>query len=389
MPSIWTGAGPRPFTWPTALETPWPSIIPVTFRANGRERYIGSHLGVYAKPVPGFFTNVTVLPDDTAATVTWTTISAATTQLEYGTTTNMGSLTVSNAALTTSHAVLLTNLSPGTSYYYAPLASIGTKIYTSPTLLLATTNYVTTQALCDFTNTWTYASANLDGVSWTATNYDDSGWDGSGPGLLWVDINGPPSGVPYLNTEMNLDADTEYPYTTYYFRTHFSFTNNPAGVALQMQAYIDDGAVFYLNGTQIWSLRMPSPPFLNSTLATGFPCSGYATCIDANSVSGSVITNSLVNGDNVLAVEVHRDSLYGPDITFGLAPSLTVPYSSKPALNLTQTNSAFVLNWAQGGYTLQQANKVTGPWTNIPGPIFSSPFTVTNSGTNRFFRLEK
>jgi hypothetical protein len=66
-----------------------------------------------------------------------------------------------------------------------------------------------------------------------------------------------------------------------------------------------------------------------------------------------------------------------------------VPYSSKPALNLTQTNSAFVLNWAQGGYTLQQANKVTGPWTNIPGPIFSSPFTVTNSGTNRFFRLEK
>ncbi len=356
----------------------------------GRERYIGSHLGVYAKPVPGFFTNVTVLPDDTAATITWTTISAATTQLAYGTTTNLNLFTASNATLTVSHAVLLTNLTPNTSYYYAPLASIGSTIYTSPTLLFTTTNYVTTQALFDFTNTWTYTSADLDGVNWTAINYDDSGWDGSGPGLLWVDSRGPNSNIPNLNTEMLLDPDTGYPYITYYFRTHFTFTNNPAGVALQMQAYIDDGAVFYLNGTEIYRVCMPSGAIANATLASGYFCSsGDATCINYLSASGPTVTNSLINGTNVLAVEVHNYNALSPDITFGLAVSADVPYSMNPALSVAGTNRTIVLNWARGGFTLQQANAVTGPWTNVPGPVISSPFTVTSSSTNWFFRLKK
>lgn len=355
-----------------------------------RERYIGSHLGVFAKPVPGFFTNIAVLTADTAATVTWSTISAATTQLAYGTTTNLNLLTASNATLTASHAVLLTNLAPDTIYYYAPLASIGANHYTSPTYVFTTTNYVNNSLLFDFTNTWLYTSQDLDGTNWTAKNYDDSGWDGSGPGLLWDDPDGAPPGVPLLNTEiMDLDPDTLLPYNTFYFRTHFSFTNSPAGVGFQLQAYIDDGAVFYLNGTQIWSVRMPPPPSLNATLATGYPCGGYATCIDATSVSGSTLTNSLVQGDNVLAAEVHLDSLYAHDITFGLAVSASVPYAMNPPLNATGTNKTVVLSWAQGGFTLQQATLLTGPWTNAPGLNFTSPYASTNSGSTRYFRLHK
>ena len=357
--------------------------------AYGRERYIGSHFGVFAKPMPGFFTNVLALPDDTAATITWTTISAATTQLKYGTTTNMTLLTASNATLTTSHAALLTNLTPSTGYFFAPLASIGANIYIAPTNLLTTTNYVTQQLLFDFTNTWTYSSANLDGVNWTATNYDDSGWDGSGPGLLWVDYRGANIAIANLNTEMTYDPDGN-PFTTYYFRTHFTFTNSPTGVALQMQGYIDDGAVFYLNGTEIYRLRMASGTVVNSTYATNAPLGGDATTIDYMSVSGSVITNSLIKGTNVLAVEVHNLSATSPDITFGLAVSANVPYSMKPTLIVAGTNKTNVLSWAQGGYTLQQANKLTGPWTNVSGPVISSPFTVTNSTTtNWFFRLKK
>ena len=358
--------------------------------AYGRERYIGSHLGVFAQPVPGFFTNIAVLTADTAATVTWTTISAATTQLAYGTTTNLNLFTASNATLTASHAVLLTNLTPNTDYYYSPMASIGANHYTSPTYLFTTTNYLNNNLLFDFTNTWLYTSDDLDGTNWTAQSYDDSGWEGSGPGLLWVDYSGgPPDGVPYLNTEMNLDPDTGFPYTTYYFRTHFNFTNSPAGVALQMQAYIDDGAAFYLNGTQIWSVRMPSPPFANDTLATGYPCAGYATCMDATSIPGSALTNCLVQGDNVLAAEVHLDYVGAETITFGLALSADVPYAMNPQLSVTETNQTVVVSWAQGGFTLQQAIAVNGPWTNVPGPIFTSPFTFTNSGSARYFRLHK
>jgi hypothetical protein len=354
----------------------------------GRERTVGAHFGIYAKPVPGFFTNLAVLPADTAATLTWTTLNPATTQLAYGTTTNLTLLTTSNATLTTSHAVLLTNLTPNTGYYFAALASIGATHYASPTNLFTTTNYVTTEKLVDFTDNWTYTTNDLDGANWTARTFNDSGWEGSGPGLLWADESGPISDIPDLNTEMAL-GDDGYPYIAYYFRHHFNFTNSPVGVGFLLQAYIDDGADVYLNGTNIWSLRMPAPPILNATLATGYPCNGYATCIDSASASGPAVTKSLVSGDNVLAVEVHRDSLYAPDITFGLAVSATVPYAVNPRLNVISTNRTLVLSWSQGGFTLQQASALTGPWSNVAGPVFSSPFALTNSGSARFYRLVK
>lgn len=97
--------------------------------AYGRERYIGSHLGVYAKPVPAFIDNVVPNPDDTAATITWTTIDPATTQLQYGLTTNLGSSTILQSTLVTNHAVLLTNLTPNTAYYFKALATIGANQY--------------------------------------------------------------------------------------------------------------------------------------------------------------------------------------------------------------------------------------------------------------------
>jgi Bacterial Ig domain/IPT/TIG domain/Purple acid Phosphatase, N-terminal domain/Immunoglobulin I-set domain len=54
----------------------------------------------------------------TAATVTWTTDVAATSQVEYGTTTSYGTLTAVDANLLTSHVMPLTGLSTNTLYHY-------------------------------------------------------------------------------------------------------------------------------------------------------------------------------------------------------------------------------------------------------------------------------
>ena len=59
---------------------------------------------------------------------------------------------------------------------------------------------------------------------------------------------------------MPLNPATGYPFITYYFRTHFSFTNRLSGAALLFTDYIDDGAVFYLNGAELYRLRMPAAP---------------------------------------------------------------------------------------------------------------------------------
>jgi len=285
---------------------------------------------------------------------------------------------------------------PGTGYYFSALSTATGSQYVSSNFFFLTTNYTTANLLFDVTNVWTYTTSNLDGMNWTAPGYDDSGWMGSGPGLLWVDNRGPNMAIPApLTTDLPLDPGTGYPYYTYYFRTHFSFTNSLSGVSLLWSNYVDDGAVFYLGGSEIYRLRMdPYPtPIYNSTLAAGYPCSnnvppGDATCPDLFSISGDLTTN-LFAGDNVLAVEVHNYNALSPDVTFGTALFYTEPYVLNPQLNLLYSNGIATLSWTRGGFTLQQAGTPAGPWTNTPGPVVSSPFTPPLSAPAMFFRLIK
>jgi hypothetical protein len=62
-----------------------------------------------------------------------------------------------------------------------------------------------------------------------------------------------------------------------------------------------------------------------------------------------------------------------------------------PLAVLTQVQTGpttLQLSWpnAAGGYVLQSAADVTGPWTDIAGPP-TSPYTATISGTRKFYRL--
>lgn len=365
--------------------------------AYGRERYVGSHFGVRAKALPGFINDVTALADDTTATITWNTTNAGTSLVQYGLTAGLGSSSAYSAAMVTNHAALLTGLLPGTGYYYRVFSSDGITQYGAGIFFFTTTNYAASTPVFDLTNVWTYGTANLDGVNWSAPGYDDSGWDGSGPGLLWVDTRGfanPNIPVPMV-TQMPANPATAYPYPTYYFRSHFSYTNSLKGVLLSVSNYLDDGAVFYLNGTEIYRLRMPAYPALiaNTSLASGYPCSnsvnyGDAVCADTWTISGDAATN-LVVGDNVLAVEAHNYNTASPDITFGMALSYSLPYSPPPQLSIQQSNSALAVIWRRGGFTLQQASSPDGPWANVPGPVVSSPYTITNSGSVLYFRLMK
>jgi hypothetical protein len=353
--------------------------------AYGVERTVGSQFGVYAAPLPGFINTVSALADDTAATITWETTSNATTQVQYGLTTNFTFSSALLTALATNHAALLTNLTPGTGYYFAAYSQAGKNLYVSSNYFFTTSNYATSAVLLDLTNNWDYTTNDLDGVNWTAPGYDDSQWAGSGPALFWT---GSPMGVSFLNTELPINANTSFPYLTYYFRAHFNYTNSLLDVTLQFTNYIDDGAVFYLNGTEIDRVRMPEAPapILNSTLATNYPCDGYATCPDLFSISGDLTTN-LVNGDNVLAVEVHLDDPQAQTITFGSALVAAFPLTVPPQLGILSSNRFVTLDWTRGGFILQQAATVGGPWTNVPGPVLSSPFISTNLESNAFFRL--
>ncbi|OGY23134.1 MAG: hypothetical protein A2172_02020 [Candidatus Woykebacteria bacterium RBG_13_40_15] len=68
-------------------------------------------------PTAPVVSNVTAVPTTGSAAITWTTDQQSTSKVDYGTTTNLG--TISNTTtLVTSHSVTLANLNSNTTYYY-------------------------------------------------------------------------------------------------------------------------------------------------------------------------------------------------------------------------------------------------------------------------------
>ena len=170
-------------------------------------------------------------------------------------------------------------------------------------------------SLISVTNSWKYnfTGTNLSG-QFQRPDYDDAAWP-SGPGVLGYDAS-----IPYLYPELR----TQFPpgtgsRTTIYFRTHFNFPSNTLGAELWSTNYVDDGAVFYLNGHEVQRVRMPSGSITYNTLAYTI-----SNPEGQGNVMNFPITN-LIQGDNVLAVEVHQERFNDPDIIFGMSLLALLP----------------------------------------------------------------
>ncbi len=97
----------------------------------------------------------------------------------------------------------------------------------------------------------------------------------------------------------NPDATLAAGRTTYYFRRSFTFSGNPASASLRLRGLVADGAVFYLNGVEVHRQNMPEGAISYATPAL----SVAPTPIDTGYVP--LLSDSLRNGNNILAVEVH------------------------------------------------------------------------------------
>lgn len=337
---------------------------------------MGSHLGVYAKPLPGFINDVNILPLDITATVNWTTISNSSSQVEYGTTTNLGTFSVLDPTPVLNHSVNLTGLVAGARYYYRALSVFNGTPFSATGAFTATNyNVTTTRPVFGITKSWKWNTNNLDGINWKATNYNDSSWS-SGPGLLYVEtsFSVSPKNTP-LPPNNGLPVTGVPVFPTYYFRTTFNYTNSPSATTLTFSNYVDDGYVYYLNGVEIQRTRMPATPTVitNKTVATANPCAGDANCPDFYTTSGNLITN-LVMGTNVLAVEVHQSSNGNIDMAFGSALFANFTTYLLPTLNVARAGNVTTLSWNSPGYVLQQSSQISSPKTLGPtSPARSTP----------------
>lgn len=157
------------------------------------------------------------------------------------------------------------------------------------------------------------AGSNL-GVSWLDQSYDDTvaGWV-TGAGLLGYTPS--PGSYPTISTPLASGP------TTYYFRKHFNwnFLNN--NVAFVITNYLSDGAVVYLNGTEVRRVRMPSGAIGSNTNATS-----SASPVGKVEVFG-ISDQPLILGDNILEIETHQAAGTTADMVFGLSLTAAAQYA--------------------------------------------------------------
>jgi hypothetical protein len=168
-----------------------------------------------------------------------------------------------------------------------------------------------TTTLISITGTWKYNQSGTDlGTQWRAAAYNDSSWP-SGAALLYVEPD--PLPAP-KNTPLTYTSPQQ---TTFYFRKAFEFTGNPATTTLAAQLVIDDGAVVYLNGVEALRLGMRDGTIYYDTFAD--------RTVNNAVYEGpfNIPTTSLVQGVNVIAVEVHQVNATSSDIVFGLTLDAT------------------------------------------------------------------
>ena len=90
--------------------------------------------------------------------------------------------------------------------------------------------------------------------------------------------------------------------------------DSSAFTGLDLRLLRDDGAVIYLNGTEVFRSNMPDGPILSSTLAS----SGVAGDLENTFYHTMIDPDLLVDGVNVLAVEIHQVTPESSDISFDL-----------------------------------------------------------------------
>ncbi len=198
-----------------------------------------------------------------------------------------------------------------------------------------------TNTLLSITAPWRYNTNSLNGVNWTAADYDDTAWSGPSNALLYIETDALPA---TKNTPLPPRPTTSLPFNTYFFRTTFVVSNAPEIDLLVFSNVVDDGAVFYLNGVEIRRLYMPSGTIDYSTPSSS---SHEASTYDIFDLNGDALTN-LVEGTNLLAAEVHQTSDTSSDVVFGtsvteargFSPSLT----RGPYLQLS-TPTSIVIRW--------------------------------------------
>lgn len=166
------------------------------------------------------------------------------------------------------------------------------------------------QVLIPFKSTWKYYDkGSLDGSNWKEDGVSSTDWK-SGKAPFGYGTVGTTANAADYYTTIDYGSDPNKKRPTYYFSKPFTLPEAPTYEdRFYLYYFLDDGALFYVNGTEVGGYHCNS----------GVSYNDFSTTHESNVAAYGTIeipASVLQKGRNVISVEVHNTSYTSSDIFF-------------------------------------------------------------------------
>jgi acid phosphatase type 7 len=168
---------------------------------------------------------------------------------------------------------------------------------------MADTTYVKFGSVWKYLDNGVAAPSGPGAADWRNLPFNDKGWK-NGPAEFGY-------GKGMERTAIHFGANPANKFITTYFRKNVNISNTALYQTIRLNAYIDDGAVIYVNGAEVARVNMQGRPT-------------YSSLADYADDNGNALSTfnlpaaAFVNGANEIAAEVHQASAGSSDLVFDL-----------------------------------------------------------------------
>jgi len=227
---------------------------------------------------------------------------------------------------------------------------------------------------------WKYLDNGTNqGTAWRNVSFNDSNWAEGNAQLGYGDGD--------EATVISFGPSSTNKYITTYFRKHFVIDDINKYSKFDIQLLRDDGAVVYINGTQVIkdNLAPGQLNYLTKAKTDQGPSTENTYHLFGN------INAPLVTGNNVIAVELHQINKLTDDAGFDLtltATSVSTPCSKPQNISVTNiTNSSAHLSWsAVSSATSYEIEYKTIDGSGVTINAVTNSLTLTGLATGKTYK---
>ena len=167
-------------------------------------------------------------------------------------------------------------------------------------------NAIAEDLLIPFGDTWRYLDTGVDpGATWNTTGFEDGDWLSGLAELGYGDSQA---------TVVSFGGDSRNRHITTWFRRAFNAANVGDVSRLKLSVKRDDGVRVFLNGTEIARDNLTTGTVSAGTKASNIVSSANEGIL----IRFNIDPGLLVEGDNILAAEIHQEDDDSGDLSFDL-----------------------------------------------------------------------